>query len=112
MCLKMLAKPHCTQSGFADHYPYPVFKWLAIIGKINPTFSDKPIYCHFRMGFYYGNGINQLNQQSVVGIATSSQTRSTLHIMVIQCMYPVCRGLYVRYIVYTPHPPVGWVGAR
>ena len=25
-----------------DHYP--VFKWLAIIGKINPTFSDTPIY--------------------------------------------------------------------
>ena len=21
VCLKMLAKPHCTQSGFADHYP-------------------------------------------------------------------------------------------
>ena len=29
-------------NGFADHYP--VFKWLAIIGNINPTFSDKPIY--------------------------------------------------------------------
>ena len=29
-------------NGFAD--PYPVFKWLAIIGKINPTFSDKSIY--------------------------------------------------------------------
>ena len=29
-------------NGFADHYP--VFKWLAIIGKINPTFSDKPIH--------------------------------------------------------------------
>ena len=28
-------------NGFADHYP--VFKWLAIIGNINPTFSDKPI---------------------------------------------------------------------
>ena len=27
-------------NGFADHYP--VFKWLAIIGNINPTFSDKP----------------------------------------------------------------------
>ena len=25
-------------NGFADHYP--VFKWLAIIGNINPTFSD------------------------------------------------------------------------
>ena len=35
VCLKMVStpKPH----GFADHYP--VFKWLAIIGKINPTFS-------------------------------------------------------------------------
>ena len=29
-------------NGFADHYPYE--KWLAIIGNINPTFSDKPIY--------------------------------------------------------------------
>ena len=29
-------------NGFADHYPYE--KWLAIIGKINPRFSDKPIY--------------------------------------------------------------------
>ena len=27
-------------NGFADHYPYE--KWLAIIGNINPTFSDKP----------------------------------------------------------------------
>ena len=26
-------------TGFADHYPYE--KWLAIIGNINPTFSDK-----------------------------------------------------------------------
>ena len=32
-----------TPNGFADHYPYE--KWLAIIGKINPTFSDKPKYC-------------------------------------------------------------------
>ena len=24
-----------TPNGFADHYPYE--KWLAIIGKINPT---------------------------------------------------------------------------
>ena len=24
-------------NGFADHYP--IFKWLAIIGNINPTFS-------------------------------------------------------------------------
>ena len=29
-------------NGFADHYPYE--KWLAIIGKINPTFSDKPMW--------------------------------------------------------------------
>ena len=29
-------------NGFADHDPYE--KWLAIIGKINPTFSDKPKY--------------------------------------------------------------------
>ena len=38
VCLKML----CTfkSNGFADHYPYE--KWLAIIGNINPTFSDKP----------------------------------------------------------------------
>ena len=28
-------------NGFADHYP--VSKWLAIIGNINPTFSDIPI---------------------------------------------------------------------
>ena len=28
-------------NGFADHYPYE--KWLAIIGNINPTFSDIPI---------------------------------------------------------------------
>ena len=31
-------------NGFADHYP--VFKWLAIIGNINPTFSDKPRIYH------------------------------------------------------------------
>ena len=39
VCLKMLCTP--KPSGFADHYPYE--KWLAIIGNINPTFSDKPI---------------------------------------------------------------------
>ena len=32
-------------NGFADHYPYE--KWLAIIGNINPTFSDKPMYTSF-----------------------------------------------------------------
>ena len=34
----------CTPkpNGFADHYPYD--KWLAIIGHINPTFSDKAIF--------------------------------------------------------------------
>ena len=32
-------------NGFADHYPYD--KWLAIIGNINPTFSDDiPISFH------------------------------------------------------------------
>ena len=30
-----------TPNGFADHSPYE--KWLAIIGGINPTFSDIPI---------------------------------------------------------------------
>ena len=29
-------------NGFADHYP--VFKWLAIIGKINPTCSGPNPY--------------------------------------------------------------------
>ena len=29
-------------NGFADHDP--VFKWLAIIGNMNPTFSDKAIF--------------------------------------------------------------------
>ena len=29
-------------NGFADHYPYE--KWLAIIGGINPTFSDKAMF--------------------------------------------------------------------
>ena len=33
-------------NGFADHDP--VFKWLAIIGKINPTFSDKPKWTIYR----------------------------------------------------------------
>ena len=28
-------------NGFHDHYAYE--KWLAIIGNINPTFSDEPI---------------------------------------------------------------------
>ena len=41
VCLKMLAKPHCTQWFCWSDNPYE--KWLAIIGKINPTFSDKPI---------------------------------------------------------------------
>ena len=38
VCLKMVSTP--KPNGFADHYPYE--KWLAIIGDINPTFSDKP----------------------------------------------------------------------
>ena len=40
VCLKMLCTP--KPNGFADHDP--VFKWLAIIGNINPTSSDKPIW--------------------------------------------------------------------
>ena len=37
--------PKCFAAKcFADHYP--VTKWLAIIGKINPTFSDIPVYGH------------------------------------------------------------------
>ena len=36
----VVSTPKAT--GFADHYPYE--KWLAIIGNINPTFSDKPIW--------------------------------------------------------------------
>ena len=40
VCLKMVSTP--KPNGFADHYPYE--KWLAIIGNINPTCSDKPIY--------------------------------------------------------------------
>ena len=36
-------------NGFADHYP--VFKWLAIIGNINPTFSDKPISLFLLLDF-------------------------------------------------------------
>ena len=35
-------------NGFADHYP--VFKWLAIIGNINPTFSDKPTWETSKVG--------------------------------------------------------------
>ena len=40
VCLKIVyySVLRKTQSGFADHYP--VFKWLAIIGNINPAFSD------------------------------------------------------------------------
>ena len=39
VCLKMLAKPRKTQwFCWSDN---PVLKWLAIIGNINPTFSDK-----------------------------------------------------------------------
>ena len=40
VCLKIGKTP--KPNGFADHYPYE--KWLAIIGNINPTFSDIPIY--------------------------------------------------------------------
>ena len=41
VCLKIVVYP-IVPNGFADHYP--VFKWLQLIGNINPTFSDKPIY--------------------------------------------------------------------
>ena len=43
--------PHLP-NGFADHYP--VFKWLAIIGNINPTFSDKPTSMNPKPNFYGG----------------------------------------------------------
>ena len=41
-------------NGFADHDP--VFKWLAIIGKINPTCSDKPMYewTNPRLSYFQG----------------------------------------------------------
>ena len=32
--------PHCTQSGFADHFPHE----MAISLGIYPTFSEKPIF--------------------------------------------------------------------
>ena len=51
VCLKMVSTP--KPNGFADHYP--VFKWLAIIGNINPTFSDKPM-C--RESMYLGIGLD------------------------------------------------------
>ena len=37
VCLKMWLVPLNVPNGFADHYP--VFKRLAIIGNMNPTFS-------------------------------------------------------------------------
>ena len=40
VCLKMFSVPLFTQ-WFCWSWN-PVFRWLAIIGKINPTFSDKP----------------------------------------------------------------------
>ena len=40
VCLKIVYP--IVPNGFADHYPYE--KWLAIIGNINPTFSDKPTW--------------------------------------------------------------------
>ena len=40
--LKMLAKPRKNQSGFADH-EIPFLNGY-FIGKINPTFSDKPLW--------------------------------------------------------------------
>ena len=40
VCLKIVHP--IVPNGFHDHCP--VFKWLYIIGNINPTFSDKPRY--------------------------------------------------------------------
>ena len=39
--LKMLAKPHCTQSGFADHYP--VMKNGYFMGNIPNIFRQTQI---------------------------------------------------------------------
>ena len=41
-------------NGFADHDPYE--KWLAIIGKINPTFSDTPIWITWSRIIYAASG--------------------------------------------------------
>ena len=49
VCLKMVSTP--KPNGFADHYP--VFKWLAIIGNINPTFSGpNPYLFPLKAGFW------------------------------------------------------------
>ena len=47
VCLKMLCTP--KPNGFADHYPYENGYF---IGKINPTFSDKPICLSVGMEYH------------------------------------------------------------
>ena len=47
VCLKMVSTP--KPNGFADHYP--VSKWLAIIGNINPTFSGPNPNTGISMGY-------------------------------------------------------------
>ena len=49
-------------NGFADHYP--VFKWLAIVGNINPTFSDKPIYSISQFYMCYTHALFEKNFNS------------------------------------------------
>ena len=46
-------------NGFADHYPNQ--KWLAIIGKINPTFSGPKPYGSYMVN---NNGYYMVNHDS------------------------------------------------
>ena len=58
VCLKIVYP--IVPNGFADHYP--VFKWLAIIGKINPTFSGPNPSINGKSPFLMGKStINGLN---------------------------------------------------
>ena len=55
-------------NGFADHYP--VFKWLAIIGNINPTFSDKAIWENMmeHLGSAIWRYVDEMKLGDVIGI--------------------------------------------
>ena len=85
-------------NGFADHYP--VFKWLAIIGKINPTFSDKPIdtptfsrlHPHLPPFFH-----RRWSHQKIVRCATQSVVMKTQrHAFLL--LVPLYIYIYIPYI--------------
>ena len=66
MCVSENVVYPIVPNGFADHdpYHYPYYKWLAIIGNINPTFSGPNLRC-----LQFDNGLLSPHAPRLHGVA-------------------------------------------